>query len=162
MPTSPLRSHLAALLDWQSAHVGFDYAVAGLPPADRGRRPAGLPYSPWELVEHLRIAQRDLLDFCRPHGYEALDWPEDYWPASPEPPSEAAWEASLDAFRADRDALKALAADEAVDLLAVVPNGTDQTYLRELLVAADHAAYHVGQLVAVRRLLGSWPPEDDA
>jgi uncharacterized damage-inducible protein DinB len=156
MPRDPVREHLVRLLSWTDAHVGYDRAVAGLPTRHRGTVAAGVPHSPWQLVEHMRIAQHDILDFCRNPAYEELTWPADYWPASPEPPSEAAWDDSIRAFTADRRALEALAADPATDLHARIPHGSGQTYLRELLLVADHTAYHVGQLVLVRRLLGAW------
>ena len=152
-----LRDHLVRLLGWHDAHVDFDAAVGGLPPELRGTRPQGLPYSPWELLEHLRITQLDILDFCRNPAYSELEWPREYWPASPEPPSAEAWESSVAACREDREALARLARDGAVDLYARIPHGSGQTYLRELLLVADHNAYHVGELVAVRRLLGAWP-----
>jgi hypothetical protein len=151
-----LRRQLAALLDWEDAHVGFDTAVAGIPEGRRGLQPAGLPYSPWQLLEHIRLVQRDLLEFCRDPAYRAREWPDDYWPETPSPPSAEAWDASVVHVRRDRQALQALATDSAHDLLATVPRGNGQTYLRELLLAADHTAYHVGQLVVVRRLLGRW------
>jgi uncharacterized damage-inducible protein DinB len=154
MPDDPLRAHVLRLLDWREAHVGFEAAIAGIPAEARGRRPGGLPYSPWELLEHMRLAQRDILDFCTKPSYEARAWPDDYWPASGSAPSEEDWEASVASFRADLDALKGLARE--ADLFAPVPGGTGQTYLRELLLVADHNAYHVGQLVTVRRLLGTW------
>jgi uncharacterized damage-inducible protein DinB len=154
-----LRDLLGRLLSWEDAHATFEAAVAGIPADLRGRQPAGVPYSPWQLVEHLRIAQHDILDFCRNADYEELNWPADYWPFSAAPPSAAAWDESIARFRADRLALQQLAADEGVDLDARIPHGSGQTYLRELLLAADHAAYHVGQLVLVRRLLGAWPRE---
>ncbi|HEU0054036.1 MAG TPA: DinB family protein [Longimicrobium sp.] len=152
----PLREQIARVLDWRGAHAGFDAAVDGLAPELRGRRPDGFPHSPWELLEHLRLAQRDILDFCVAEAYEEMRWPDDYWPSTPEPPSPDAWDRSVADFRADREALKRLAADPEIDLLAVVPHGDDQTYLREILLVADHNAYHVGQLVAVRKLLGAW------
>jgi hypothetical protein len=152
-----LRAQLAAVLDWQDAHATYDAAVEGIAPEMRGRTPEGLPYSPWKLVEHLRITQADILDFCRNPGYVELRWPEDYWPATAAPPSEDAWEESVRAYRTDREMLKALAADADVDLFARIPHGSGQTYLRELLLVADHAAYHVGELIVVRRLLGIWP-----
>jgi uncharacterized damage-inducible protein DinB len=158
MADETLRNHLARLLDWEDAHTTFDAAVTGIPPELQGRQPAGLPYSPWQLVEHIRIAQRDILDFCSNADYEAPAWPDDYWPATVAPPAPEAWERSVEAFRTDCDALKQLAADEQIDLLDRIPHGTGQTYLRELLLIADHTSYHLGQLVAVRRLLGAWPP----
>ena len=157
MSTDPLRSHLVALLGWQDAHVSFETAIANVPADHRGTKPEGMPYSLWQLLEHLRITQRDILDFCRPTGYVELDWPADYWPRTDEPPTEGAWEESVSAFRADLQELRAMAADPSIDLFAVVPSGSTQTYLRELLLVADHNAYHVGELVAVRRTLGIWP-----
>jgi hypothetical protein len=151
-----LREQLRKLLAWGDAHVDYDRAVAGLAPGLRGVRPDGLPYSPWELLEHLRITQHDILDFSRNPQYAELSWPEDYWPDSAAPPDADAWDRSVSAFHADRGALQALAADAEVDLFARIPHGQGQTYLREILLAADHAAYHVGQLVLVRRLLGAW------
>lgn len=152
-----LRAQLAAILDWQDAHATFDAAVDGIPPEMRGLQPEGLPYSPWQLVEHLRITQWDILDFCRNPDYQEIHWPDDYWPSDAEPPSADAWEESLRGYRTDREVLKAMAVDPNVDLFARIPHGSGQTYLRELLLVADHTAYHVGQLIAVRRLLGIWP-----
>jgi len=154
---SELRDHVAKLLGWQEAHAGFDKAVAELPEPLRGRVPQGLPYSPWQLVEHMRITQHDILDFCRNPAYQEVPWPDDYWPRSPALPSAAVWDETLRRFREDRAALQRLARDPAIDLAARIPHGTGQTYLRELLLAADHTAYHVGELIVVRRLLGAWP-----
>jgi hypothetical protein len=153
---SLLREQHIKLLSWEDAHVGFDAAVADLPPRLRGTAPAGLPYSPWQLVEHLRITQHDILDFCRNPAYQEMSWPKDYWPPGASPPSPAAWDASIEQFRRDRSALEALAGDSALDLEARIPHGTGQTYLRELLLVADHTAYHLGELIVVRRLLGAW------
>jgi len=152
----PLREQLARLLSWSDAHVSLDEAVAELPPELRGRTPPGLPYSPWQLLEHLRLAQRDILDFCVNPKYKELRWPDDYWPAGAAPPSDAAWDESLEGFRRDRAALQALARDPELRLTDPIPHRNGQTYLRELVLAADHTAYHVGQLVVVRRLLGAW------
>ena len=156
MNEDALRDHVARLLDWKEAHATFDAAAAGLPEQLRARTPDGLPYSPWQLVEHLRITQHDILDFCRNPKYRELAWPDDYWPASAAPPSAKAWDESLRRFREDRAALQRLARDSSVDLTARIPHGTGQTYLRELLLAADHAGYHIGELIVVRRLLGAW------
>ena len=153
-----LRGQLRRMLEWEDAHVGFDTAVRDLPAALRGRRPAGLPYSPWELLEHLRITQRDILDFCVDPAYREKNWPDDYWPGSPAPPDGGAWDRSVDAFRADREAMQRLTEDREIDLFAPIPHGQGQTYLREILLVADHSAYHVGEMVAVRRLLGAWKP----
>ena len=159
MSDASLREILIRVLDWQDAHVHFDAAAEGIPPQLQGVQPEGLPYSAWQLVEHMRFTQRDILDFCRSPSYREPRWPEDYWPDRAEPESEGAWEASVAAFRADREALEALAADPDLDLFARIPHGTGQTYIRELLLVADHNAYHVGQLVLVRRLLGIWRPD---
>jgi hypothetical protein len=153
----PLREQLVRLLDFREAHVGFDAAVDGIGPAHRGKTPPGLPHSPWQLLEHLRIAQHDILDFCVNPNYREMTWPADYWPADPAPPSDAAWKESLAAYARDRESLKELVRDPGRDLFSTIPHGGGQTYLREILLVADHAAYHVGQLVLVRRLLGIWP-----
>jgi hypothetical protein len=151
------RSIVAAAIDSQEAHVPFDRATADLPEADRGRRPQGYPHSPWELLEHMRLAQADLIAFMEDPAYEAPEWPADYWPASPVPPSPAAWAESVAAFRRDRERLRAIALRPELDLTSAIPWGGGRTYLRTLLVAADHTAYHLGQLVTVRRWLGVWP-----
>jgi hypothetical protein len=156
MSTKPVRDLLGLALAWQDAHASFEDAVRDFPANLRGKRPDGLPYSAWELLEHLRLAQRDILDFCVDPDYkEDKTWPDDYWPPSPAPPSDAAWEDSIGEFVADRKAMQKLAAD-AVDLEAKIPHGSGQTYLRELVLVVDHNAYHIGQLVLVRRLLGIW------
>jgi uncharacterized damage-inducible protein DinB len=152
-----LRAQLRKLLDWEDAHVSFDSAVAKLPSKLRGAKPEGLPYSIWQLVEHLRLVQFDILDFCVNAGYEEREFPDDYWPETVEPPSPKAWEKSLAELRRDREALAALADDPAIDLFANIPHGSGQTYLRELVLVADHTAYHVGEIVAIRRLIGAWP-----
>ena len=151
-----LRNQLSRYLDWHEAHAGFDAAVKDVPFERQGQQPNGLPYSPWQLLEHMRIAQEDILDFCRNAKYVHKKWPEDYWPKSPAPPHARAWDESVAAYRRDREAMKALTSDPSVDLSARIPHGDTQTYLREVLLVADHASYHVGQLVLVRRLLGNW------
>ena len=153
-----LRRQLAKVLEWDDAHVGIEAATANLPAPLRGIRPAGLPHSPWELLEHIRLAQEDILAFCRDPGYTARRWPDDYWPPMPEPPSVQAWDESVAVVVSDRAALQALALDTGIDLFAGIPHGSGQTYLRELLLAADHTAYHIGQLVLARRALGGWDP----
>ena len=152
-----IRIVVARLLDWEDAHAGFEKAVGGIPADLRGKTPAGLPYSPWQLLEHLRIAQEDILHFCLDPDYQERSWPDDYWPKHPGPPSAEAWNDSVARFQKDREALKQLALNPKIDLLGKVPSGTDQTYLRELLLVADHTAYHLGELVVVRRALGAWP-----
>jgi hypothetical protein len=155
--TDSIRAVIARLLDWEDAHAGFDKIVSGFPRKLRGQVPRGLPYSPWQLLEHIRLTQRDILDFCLNPAYEERHWPDDYWPKDASPPSASTWDESVSRFREDREALKQLALDARIDLSAKVPAGEDQTYLRELLLAADHTAYHLGELVVVRRALGAWP-----
>ena len=150
-----LREQLMNLLDWQSAHVGFDAAIDGIPTELRGVQPEGLPYSPWQLLEHMRLCQLDILEFCRNPAYQEPAM-EEYWPATAEPPTPEAWDESIRSFLKDREDLKKLAVDTKIDLFAAIPHGAGQTYLRELLLVADHNAYHLGQLVAVQRLLGCW------
>jgi uncharacterized damage-inducible protein DinB len=151
-----MRTQLAKALDWGEAHADFDAAVKDFPPALRGRRLEGLPYSAWQILEHLRIAQHDILDFSRNAKYKEMKWPDDYWPSSPEPPDDTAWDRSVAAFRRDRRAVQKMSADPKVRLGKRIPHGTGQTYLREILLVIDHNAYHVGELVMLRRLLGAW------
>lgn len=150
-----LRIHLQKILDWEDAHVGFDAAIKGIPPNQRGVKPSDLPYSLWQIMEHLRLCQWDILNFCRNPEYQELN-ADEYWPKTTAPRDAEAWDGSIAAFRKDRESLKQLATDPGIDLFAKVPNGTGQTYLRELLLVADHNAYHVADLIAVRRLLGIW------
>ena len=156
--TRALRDHLERVLDWEDAHVGFDKAVDGIRPDKRGARAAGFEHSPWQLLEHIRIAQEDILDFCVNAAYQhTMQWPDDYWPKDPAPPSQNAWAESLASYASSREDLKRVARN-VEDLTATVPTGKgDQTYLRAILLVADHTAYHVGQLVAVRRALRIWP-----
>ena len=151
-----LRDHLRRLLDWEDAHSSFDAAVEGLPAELRGVVPDGDAHSAWQLLEHLRRCQIDILDFCRDPSYVEPASMEEYWPEGSAPPTDAAWDESVAAFRRDLEDLKRLAGDRSVDLFDRIPHGSGQTYLRELLLVADHNAYHVGQLVAVRRRLGAW------
>ena len=151
-----LREHLLELLRGKSAHVDFHRATADLPEHLRAVRPPGADYSAWELLEHLRIAQWDILEFSRHAKHVSPAWPEGYWPASPEPPTPAQWERSLKTFRDDLKAIEDLVADPATDLYARIPWGDGQTILREALLVADHNAYHVGQIVMVRKMLGAW------
>jgi uncharacterized damage-inducible protein DinB len=155
MNDDALRKQLTAILDWQSAHVGFDAAVDGIPAELRGVQPEGLPYSPWQLLEHMRLCQLDILEFCRNPAYQEPPM-EDYWPKTVAPPTSSSWDESISSFLNDREALKKMAADPRIDIFAAIPHGAGQTYLREILLVADHNAYHLGQLVAVQRLLGCW------
>jgi hypothetical protein len=151
-----LRQHLLDLLTGSNAHANFDAAVKDLPTALRGQRPQGAEHSAWELVEHLRIAQEDILDFSRNPKYKERPFPSGYWPASAAPPDEKAWDKSVRAFRKDLKSFCALVSDPKIDLYTKIPHGSGQTLLREALLIADHNAYHVGQLILVRRLLAAW------
>jgi uncharacterized damage-inducible protein DinB len=152
------RAIVASSLGWEQAHLSLEKALAGLTPEQRGRVPENYPHSIWQLVEHIRIAQHDLLDFCVNENYSHdIKWPDDYWPASPAPGDDDAWDRSLDQIRRDRQALENFAVSSGVDLTGRIPHGTGQTYLRTILVAMDHNAYHLGQIVDVRRLIGAWP-----
>lgn len=152
-----LRQHLIYLLRGRGAHLSAEAAFRIPPVKARGVRPPGAQHSIWELLEHMRIAQWDILDFSRNPDYEHMDFPGDYWPQSPAPPNRAAWDKSLRAFRADLRAMEKLVASPKTDLYARIPWGSGQTILREALLIADHNAYHLGQVVLVRRLLGAWP-----
>jgi len=148
-----LRDQLSRLLEHSEAHAGFDAAVADIAPQARGTRPTGLPHSAWELLEHIRLAQRDILEYCQDAPYAERPWPEGYWPSTREPPTLQAWDESVQAVRRDREEFQRLIADPDVDLFGAVPHGAKHTLLREVLVAVDHNAFHVGQLMVVRRLL---------
>jgi uncharacterized damage-inducible protein DinB len=152
-----LRDHLVRALDWEEAHVGFDKAVDGIPADKQGARAPGFEHSPWQLVEHIRIAQEDIYDFCVNAKYQhTMKWPDDYWPKNPAPPNASAWTDSLASYARVREDVKRLVRD-VEDLSAKVPTGKgNQTYLRAVLLVIDHNAYHVGQIVAVRRALGIW------
>lgn len=152
-----LSAQLRALLAGGQAHATFEDAVQNFPPGQLNARPHGLPYSAYDLLEHLRFTQRDLLNFLRDPGYSAPKWPDDYWPGRGQEATQATWEASVRAFRDDQAALVALLDDPHTDLFARIPWGEGQTPLREFLLAADHSAYHLGELVLLRRLLGNWP-----
>jgi hypothetical protein len=151
-----MRKQLADFLDWKSAHVGFDDVVKGVPVNLRGAVPKGFAHSIWQVVEHIRIAQHDILDFSRNPAYEEMKWPDDYWPTTPVPKSPAAWNRALAGYRSDRRSMQQLVANPRVDLLAKIPHGSGQTVLRELLLVADHTAYHVAQILDLRRALGIW------
>jgi uncharacterized damage-inducible protein DinB len=157
--SASLRQHLLYLLQGGGAHLNFDKAIANLPPDLRGSKPAGQPHTPWRLLEHLRITQWDILEFTRNPRHVSPPWPEGYWPAGDAPPDSAAWDRSVSAFRSDLQAMQDLVANPATDLFTPLPHGQGQTALREALLVADHNAYHLGQLVVVRRLLGAWEDE---
>ena len=155
-PDKDLRSHLIELLDGGSAHLKPSQVLKGFPAEARAAKAAGVPYSPWQLLEHMRIAQSDILEFSRNPNHVSPPYPEGYWPASEAPASEQEWGNSAEAFQAGLEEVKQLVADPAVDLLATIPHGDGQTVLREAMLVADHNAYHLGQLVTLRRLLGDW------
>ena len=150
------RKELKAPLLWGDAHVDWKTALAGLPVEKRGVRPTGFPYSAWELLEHARIAQQDILEFCIDPKYKPKAWPAEYWPGNPAPPSGEAWDQTVKEFEADTHEMAKLVENARIDLLAKIAHGSGQTILREALLLADHNAYHLGQFVLVRRALGAW------
>jgi uncharacterized damage-inducible protein DinB len=151
-----LRDHVLYLLGDGGAHLGFDQALADLPKELRGAKAGSLPFTAWSLLEHLRIAQWDILEFSRDAKHVSPAWPAGYWPESDAPPSDAAWEKSVRAFHRDLESMRKLVANPKTDLFARIPHGDGQTILREALLVADHNAYHLGQFVMLRRLLGAW------
>lgn len=157
MHDETLRQQLVWLLRSKYAHANFDTAIGGLPPEVRGQKPPGAEHTPWEVLEHLRIAQWDMLEFSRDPNHVSPEFPAGYWPETESPPSDAAWERSVAAFRHDLEEMVALVENPATDLFARIPHGEGQTILREALLLADHNAYHLGELVLLRRLLGAWP-----
>ena len=154
--SDPLRQHLLNLLGWHDAHTDFDAAVKSFPPKLRGVRPKGAPHSAWQLLEHLRIAQWDILEFSRDPRHVSPEWNAGYWPKDVAPPNAAAWNNCIKNIRSDLKAMQKLVADKKNDLFAPIPHGSGQTILREALLVADHNAYHIGQLVLLRRLLDAW------
>jgi DinB family protein len=151
-----LRDHLLELLRSRGAHLDFDKATGGLPPELRGAKAPGMAHTVWELVEHLRIAQWDILEFSRNPDHVSPSWPQGYWPAGEAPPDAAAWDRSVETFHRDLQAMQDLVADPRTDLYAKIPWGDGQTILREAILIADHNAYHLGQIVSVRQALGAW------
>jgi uncharacterized damage-inducible protein DinB len=157
MPESDaLRQHLLDLLRGRNAHADFDTSLTDFPSRLRGVKPPGAPHTAWQLLEHMRIAQLDILEFSRSAKHKSPAWPEGYWPKGEAPPNAAAWNNSLRSFRADLKAMAKLVADKKTDLFAKIPHGSGQTILREALLIADHNSYHLGQMVLLRRLLGTW------
>jgi uncharacterized damage-inducible protein DinB len=151
-----LREQLGKVLSWREAHADWKQALAGLDPAHRGVRPAGSPHSAWDLLEHVRLAQRDILDFTVNPKHVSPDWPAGYWPKSLAPADDAEWEKSVREFFRDLQEMERLVSNPRTDLLARIKHGTGQTFLRQVLLLIDHNSYHLGQLVLVRRLLGAW------
>jgi len=156
MSDHALREHVLYLLQGGGAHLHFDQAIGGLPKDLRGAKVSGVPHTPWRLLEHLRLCQWDIVEFSRKADHISPEFPDGYWPASDAPPVDDAWERSVQAFRADLQAMIELVSDPATDLFAPIPHGDGQTILREALLIADHNAYHLGQMVFLRRCLGAW------
>lgn len=154
-----LREQLRKVLSWGEAHTDWKTAIDGVSKSKRGVRPPGSPHSAWELLEHLRIGQWDILNFCLDPKHASPEWPKGYWPKATEPPSDAAWEQSVEAFKKDNEAMGKLVMDPKQDLFAPIAHGSGQTILRQVLLLADHNSYHLGQFVLVRRLLADWPKE---
>lgn len=159
MNDDALREHLLYLLRGGGAHLSFDEAIVDIPPEKRGMSVADVRHTPWRLLEHMRIAQWDILEFCRNPGHVSPKFPEGYWPPGDAPPDAEAWDRSVAAFHADLKAMQDLVADPSTELFAPIPHGEGQTMLREALLVADHNAYHLGQLVMLRRCLGTWPSD---
>ena len=152
----PVREQIIKLLQGGQAHLTLDDVLKNFPPKLRGLKPAGAPHSAWQLLEHLRIAQWDILEFSRNAKHVSPKWPEGYWPSSDRPPTDAAWKKSILAIKRDRGAMQRLVENPRTDLYSKIPHGTGQNILREALLIADHNAYHIGQLLLVRQLLGAW------
>ena len=148
-----LRKHLVNLLHMEGAHIDFDAVVRNFPRKLRGVRPAGAPHTAWQLLEHMRIAQWDILEFSRDAKHVSPKFPEGYWPATDAPPSDAAWKKSIERFRHDLSAMVKLVSNTKSDLYARIPHGDGQTLLREALLTADHNSYHLGQIMLVRKML---------
>jgi hypothetical protein len=154
-----LREHLVKLLKGGDAHADFAKAIADFPAELRGKTPKWAEHSPWQLLEHLRIAEWDLVEFSRDKEHKSPDWPSGYWPAESAPPDPKAWDRSINEFCEGLEEMCKLVEDEKTDLFAKIPHGDGQTILREVLVLADHNAYHLGQIVLLRRMLGAWSDE---
>ena len=154
--SEPLRDQVISLLRGGNAHVTFDDAVQDLPAKLRGIKPEGAAHTAWDLVEHMRIAQSDILEFSRDSKHVSPDWPEGYWPKTHKPPSDTAWKKSIASIQKDREAMIQLISNPKTDLFEKIPHGTGQNLLREALLIADHNAYHLGELVLLQRLIGAW------
>ena len=161
MSDQSLRDHLLWLLDGGDAHISFEAATANMPFEAQGRQAEGFPHTPWQLLEHLRICQWDILEFSRTADHVSPEFPTGYWPTSEAPPNENAWRESVARFEADAEQLRDLVRTPSVNLYAPFPWGTGQTLLREVLLVADHNAYHLGQLILVRKALNAWEPPSE-
>ncbi len=154
-----VRQQLLALLRGGNAHMGLDQAVADFPPEAFNRRPPNTPYTPWQILEHIRITQWDILEFIRNPEHELPDWPEGYWPSPEINADQEQWGQTLASFRADLRALQEIVADPETDLYAPMPQGERYTILREILVVSDHNAYHIGEFAVLRQVMGTWPAD---
>ena len=154
--SEPVREQVISLLRGGNAHINFEDAVKSLAPKFRGVKPEGAEHTAWELLEHMRIAQSDILEFSRDPKHVSPDWPKGYWPKTAKPPNDAAWKKSIASIKKDREAMIKLVSNPKTDLYAPIPQGTGQNILREALLIAEHNAYHLGQLVLLQRLLGAW------
>lgn len=152
-----VRQQLLFLLRGGNAHMTFDEAVADFPLEHINQRPANVPYTPWHILEHMRITQWDILEFIRNQGHVSPQWPEGYWPRYDEEADAGRWQQTLDDFRADMKALQDMAADPDMDLYAPIPHATNYTVFREILLVADHNAYHIGEFAVLRQVMGTWP-----
>jgi hypothetical protein len=157
MNDSTLRDELAELLDGQGAHMPLEEAVADFPDAAINDRAPNVEYSPWQLLEHIRLTQLDILDYIRDRDYKSREWPREYWPAPDARTTPAGFRATVDGLLADRAALRKILLDEATDVFAVIPNTPGHTVLREIRITADHNAYHVGEFAVLRQVMGTWP-----
>jgi hypothetical protein len=155
--TDPVREQVLAVLRGGNAHISLDDAINDFPAKLRGEKPKGARHTAWELIEHMRIAQWDILEFSRSAKHDSPEWPKGYWPKTEKPPNSDSWKKSIASFKKDLKAMEKLIEDPETDLHAQIPHGTGQTIFREALLVADHNAYHLGQLVLLRRLLGAWP-----
>jgi hypothetical protein len=153
-----VREQLLFLLRGGNAHMSFDQAVAGFPVDHINRQPPNVSYTPWHVLEHMRIAQWDILEFVRDPDHVSPQWPEGYWPAPDEPADESKWEKTINDFRADLRALQEIVEDPSVDLCAPLPHARDYTVLREILLVADHNAYHIGEFAIIRQVMDTWLP----
>ena len=157
MKNSSLQQHVINLLNFEGAHVGFDQSVRGLGAELRCKKIMGFPHTAWQLLEHMRIAQWDILEFSRNSKHVSPKWPDGYWPQSSAPADEEAWKKSIAAFRRDLEEVKKLVSQgDEQQLCARIPHGDGQTLLREALLVADHNSYHLGQLVMLRKMFGAW------
>jgi len=159
MTTDLLREQLLELVSGRGAHMPFDAAVADFPDHAINLRPPSVPYTPWHLLEHIRIAQRDILAYIRDRAYLAPSWPEEYWPARDATATRGQWAATIEGIQADQEALRDLVADPATDLLATIPGTPGHTILREVRLVGDHNAYHLGEFAILRQVMGTWPAD---